>query len=89
MSDYKIFWSVSRQISHSLTIEDSVPIQHTNYKMGRVLKLWNKMDFVVSDLVFFFKLGLLVHLPKDYNTVKLMEFASTVFEREVSDVRAT
>lgn len=42
------------QMSQFLTIEDMVTfnnIQHTNYKMGHVLELWNKMGFA---LFFFF-----------------------------------
>lgn len=42
------------QMSQFLTIEDTVTfnnIQHTNYKMGHVLELRNKMGFA---LFFFF-----------------------------------
>lgn len=51
MSDYEIFWSISGpdvSILDCRRYSYCYNIQHTNYKMGRVLEFWNKMHFVVS-----------------------------------------
>lgn len=53
------------QMSQFLTIEDMVTfnnIQHTNYKMGHVLELWNKMDFAL--FFFYFNQAYLLTYPK-------------------------
>ena len=56
MSNYEIFWSISRpavSILDHLRCGYCDNIQHTNYKMGRVLELRNEM-VIVSGFVLFF-----------------------------------